>query len=118
MQEIDLSKINKVHFIGIGGIGISALAKMMLNQGFDISGINDCESSNTLSELFDKSVDIKISTDFKDVKKDADLYIYSLAWDDLTPDLMKETRNHSTNRKCNGKRNCARRKPSHSLRKN
>ena len=92
MQEIDLSKINKVHFIGIGGIGISALAKMMLNQGFDISGINDCESSNTLSELFDKSVDIKISTDFKDVKKDADLYIYSLAWDDLTPDLMKETR--------------------------
>ncbi|KKR69514.1 MAG: hypothetical protein UU10_C0013G0001, partial [Parcubacteria group bacterium GW2011_GWF1_40_6] len=27
MQDLDLSKIKKVFFIGIGGIGISALAK-------------------------------------------------------------------------------------------
>ena len=29
-MDLDLSKIKNVHFIGIGGIGISAIARMML----------------------------------------------------------------------------------------
>ena len=30
--------IKKVHFVGIGGIGMSGIAEILLNQGFEISG--------------------------------------------------------------------------------
>ena len=43
-MDLDLSKIEKVFFIGIGGIGISALAKMAISCGMEVSGINDDES--------------------------------------------------------------------------
>ena len=33
MQNLDLLKFKKIFFVGIGGIGISAIAKMMLFQG-------------------------------------------------------------------------------------
>jgi UDP-N-acetylmuramate--alanine ligase len=38
-------KVNKVHFVGIGGIGMSGIAELLLNQGFDISGsdVSDTE---------------------------------------------------------------------------
>ncbi|MEG1500704.1 MAG: Mur ligase domain-containing protein, partial [Clostridiales bacterium] len=35
---------NKLHFIGIGGIGMSGIAKIMLDMGYDISG-SDLNSS-------------------------------------------------------------------------
>ena len=30
--------IKKIHFIGIGGIGMSGLAEILINQGFKVSG--------------------------------------------------------------------------------
>jgi UDP-N-acetylmuramate--alanine ligase len=32
------SKVNKIHFVGIGGIGMSAIAEVLFHQGFKISG--------------------------------------------------------------------------------
>ena len=34
----------KIHFIGIGGIGISGLAKFMLSQGHEVSGSDISET--------------------------------------------------------------------------
>ncbi|MDP6339461.1 MAG: UDP-N-acetylmuramate--L-alanine ligase [Candidatus Marinimicrobia bacterium] len=38
-------KVNKVHFVGIGGIGMSGIAELLLNLGFTITGsdLNDSE---------------------------------------------------------------------------
>ena len=33
-----LGKIRKVHFVGIGGIGMSGIAEVLLNLGFTVSG--------------------------------------------------------------------------------
>ena len=33
MKNIDLAKIKKAHFVGIGGIGVSAIARMMIGEG-------------------------------------------------------------------------------------
>ena len=41
MEDLDISKVKKIFFIGIGGIGISALAKMALSRGIEVSGVND-----------------------------------------------------------------------------
>lgn len=48
-----------IHFIGIGGIGVSALAKYYLNQGHQVSG-SDLISSEITDEL--KSLGAKIAT--------------------------------------------------------
>ena len=37
-------KVNKVHFVGIGGIGMSGIAELLLNLGFDISGSDVSDS--------------------------------------------------------------------------
>ena len=36
-------KVNKVHFVGIGGIGMSGIAELLINLGFTVSGsdLND-----------------------------------------------------------------------------
>ena len=38
MYKIDFSKPIHIHFIGIGGISMSGLAKILLQNGFTISG--------------------------------------------------------------------------------
>ena len=38
MKNIDLAKIKKAHFVGVGGIGVSAIARMMIGEGKKVSG--------------------------------------------------------------------------------
>ena len=42
--------MKKVHFIGIGGIGISAIARFLFEQGFVVSG-SDIKESEVTKEL-------------------------------------------------------------------
>ena len=60
MNKIDFSRLKKVHLIGIGGIGISALARLLLSEGKKVSGTNDSESPETLDELRAKGVEISL----------------------------------------------------------
>jgi len=50
MKNIDLSKIKKTHFVGIGGIGVSAIARMMLAEGKIVGG-SDTSDSAIIDEL-------------------------------------------------------------------
>lgn len=75
---MDLTRISKIHFIGIGGIGISALAKMMKLLGKQVSG-SDAMMNETTREL--EKMDIKVFQGhyFKQVPDDIDLVVYSSA---------------------------------------
>ena len=42
--------INKIHFVGIGGIGMSGIAEILINKGFQISG-SDCNRSENTEHL-------------------------------------------------------------------
>ncbi len=69
--------IKKVHFVGIGGIGMSGIAEILLNQGFQISG-----SDNNLSEVTNhlSSLGIRISEGHSEKNlQDADVLVYSSA---------------------------------------
>ncbi|MEK9182680.1 MAG: cyanophycin synthetase [Patescibacteria group bacterium] len=90
-MDTDLSKIKKVFFIGIGGIGISALAKMALSRGMEISGVNDEESPKTLEPLQEAGVKIFFQKEFKELPA-ADLYVYSDAWLYRGPEILKMAR--------------------------
>ena len=66
----------KVHFLGIGGIGVSALARYYLAQGHKVSG-SDLASSEITQGL--QKLGIKISIGKNKIPKNADLVIYSPA---------------------------------------
>jgi UDP-N-acetylmuramate--alanine ligase len=45
-----MRRIRRVHFVGIGGVGMSGIAEVLVNQGFDVSG-SDLKESRTTRHL-------------------------------------------------------------------
>lgn len=80
-----------LHFIGIGGIGISALARMCVHRGITVTGTNDGESKETLDGLRAQGVEITLSTNPQDVPE-ADAYVYSVAWEGRAPAVVDAAR--------------------------
>ena len=51
MKKINLGQKDLIHFVGIGGIGMSGLAQIMKNMGFRIQGSDQNRNKNTSSCL-------------------------------------------------------------------
>jgi len=55
---INIDKTKKtIHFIGIGGIGMSGIAELMLNQGYRVQG-SDISLNNNVRRLKQKKIKI------------------------------------------------------------
>src|SRR3989344_3710964 len=80
--------MKKIHFIGIGGIGVSALAQYYLKKGHKVSG-SDLASSEITDFLKKKGVTIMIGNNANHIKKDFDLVIYSPAVKHNNPELLQ-----------------------------
>ena len=78
----------RVHFIGIGGIGLSALARFLNFDGHSVSG-SDVKSSPIIKELINEGIKISCPQDAKNITKDLDLVIYSAAVTDENPELIE-----------------------------
>lgn len=77
--------MQKIHFIGIGGIGISALARFLKEKGFLISG-SDLKESKITKDLQNEGVEVKIPH-HKDNILGKDLVIYSAAIKEENPEF-------------------------------
>ncbi len=80
----------KVHFVGIGGIGMSALAQMMLDNGVSVSG-SDLEGSPVTEMLEAKGVVVNIPQVAENVPEDAELIVYSDAVPEGNTERMRAT---------------------------
>ncbi len=79
----------KIHFIGIGGIGVSALTRYYLTQGHKISG-SDLVASEITDALKKMGVKIIIGEHkTKNVPADVDLVVYSPAVPPDNPELKE-----------------------------
>jgi UDP-N-acetylmuramate--alanine ligase len=79
----------KLHFIGIGGIGVSALARYYLAQGHEVSG-SDLASSEITKALEKLGAKVFIGKHkAENLPKDVDLVIYSPAVTEDNPELKK-----------------------------
>lgn len=78
MTTNNLGKFKNIHFIGIGGIGVSAIAQMMLGEGKKVTG-SDLTESELIGELRKCGAKIVIGQEISGVPKNADLIIYSTA---------------------------------------
>lgn len=86
MNIIDSAK--KVHFIGIGGIGISSIARMMLLQGKEVSG-SDINESEIIKELKNLGAKIRIGHKEENLTPGVGLVIYTIAILETNPELVK-----------------------------
>ncbi len=78
----------KVHFIGIGGIGLSALARFLNFDGHEVCG-SDMKSSLITKALEDEGIKVFTPQDAQNIKDDLDLVIYSAAVTDENPELIE-----------------------------
>ncbi|MGB9668154.1 MAG: UDP-N-acetylmuramate--L-alanine ligase [Thermosulfidibacteraceae bacterium] len=78
----------KVHFIGIGGIGMSALARILLTLGVKVTGSDVAENANT-KDLKNMGVEIWIPHDPEKIHRDTRLVVYSSAIRDDNPELVR-----------------------------
>ena len=67
-MKIKLAKSEVIHFVGIGGIGMSGLAQIMKNMGFNIQGSDQNKNKNT-SSCLKSGIKIFIGHSSKNVKK-------------------------------------------------
>lgn len=84
----NFNNIKKVHFIGIGGIGVSAAAKYMAAKGKSISG-SDGQESETTDFFKSAGAEIFIGHKKENLKEDADAVIYSPAIMEDNPEKLK-----------------------------
>ena len=89
MQELN-NEIRKVHFIGIGGIGISAIARFLHEKGHKISG-SDIKESKTTLELKGEGIEV-ITPHCKEAIKDQDFVVYSAAIKEDNIELVEARR--------------------------
>lgn len=78
----------KVHFIGIGGIGLSALARFLNFDGHEVCG-SDMKNSPITKALEEEGIKVSCPQDAKNIKDDIDLVIYSAAVTDENPELIE-----------------------------
>jgi UDP-N-acetylmuramate--alanine ligase len=87
-MNIDLNKINKIHFIGIGGIGLSAIARLLSEKGKKVSG-SDLSPSLITRSLEKCGVEIYIGQSERNITEDMDLVVYTMAVPEDNPELKK-----------------------------
>ncbi len=68
MKKINLGQKDIIHFVGIGGIGMSGLAQIMKNMGFNIQGSDQNKNKNTIN-CSKSGIKIFIGHSSKNVKK-------------------------------------------------
>jgi UDP-N-acetylmuramate--alanine ligase len=78
----------KIHCIGIGGIGLSGLAQILNEQGNEVSG-SDMEDSEILEGMRQKGMKVFIGHDEDYLSNDATRVIYSSAIPETNPELQK-----------------------------
>ncbi len=81
-----------IHFVGIGGIGLSGLARYLQKEGFVVSG-SDIKETKITKKLREEGITVSIPHDAKNIKNQ-DLIIYtSVAKDDNVELVESRKRN-------------------------
>ena len=81
----EMRRIKTIHFVGIGGAGMSGIAEVLSNQGYQVTG-SDIKRSDTTDRLAKLGLKILIGHNAKNIEG-ADAVIYSSAVDTNNSEL-------------------------------
>lgn len=91
-MTVMLGRTRRVHFVGIGGIGMSGIAELLANLGYQVSG-SDARRSEMTDRLADMGVRIAIGHAAVHVG-DADVVVTSSAVAQDNPEVLEARRRH------------------------
>jgi UDP-N-acetylmuramate--alanine ligase len=83
-----VEQLEHIYFIGIGGIGMSALARYFKQQGKEVSGYDRTETPLT-KKMVSEGIDIFYSVNPKRLEANPDLVVFTPAIPDDHPELIR-----------------------------
>ncbi len=84
----EIRDLKHVHLVGIGGIGVSAIAEILLTYGLKVSG-SDIKSSSITRHLESLGAKVTYSHASDNVHDDVDLIVYTSAVSEDNPELVR-----------------------------
>ena len=85
-------KVKNIHFVGIGGIGMSGIAEVLINLGFNVSG-SDLASNAITKRLVSFGAKL-YQTHAKENLGDADVVVVSTAVSEQNPEVVAARAHH------------------------
>ena len=86
-----LGRTHRVHFVGIGGIGMSGIAELLLNLGYRVSG-SDLRRSDTTDRLERMGAVVHLSHAAGNVPEDGHVVVVSSAVHADNPEIVEAHR--------------------------
>lgn len=83
---MDFSAVKRVYFVGVGGVGVNALAKFAADFGIDVCG-SDAKINDLCKELIKNGARISENPDFSLLEK-SDFLVFSSAIPKNNPELV------------------------------
>lgn len=80
-------RLKRIHFVGIGGVGMSGIALVLKNLGFDVSG-SDLHEGDSTQRLVEAGVRVAIGHDSANLG-DAEVVVFSTAVGSDNPELVE-----------------------------
>jgi UDP-N-acetylmuramate--alanine ligase len=87
-----LGKTHRIHFVGVGGIGMSGIAELLANLGYRVSG-SDARASDATARLSALGVEIRIGHQAENVG-DVDVVVFTSAVRPDNPELTEARTRH------------------------
>jgi len=79
-------RIRSIHFVGVGGVGMSGIAEVLLDSGFGVTG-SDLRENDYTRRLAEKGAKVHIGHEAEQVT-DADVVVFSSAVPPSNPELI------------------------------
>ena len=81
-------RVKRFHFVGIGGIGMSGIARILLEMGYEVSGSDVRENRNT-TLLRERGAKIFIGHSGENIKENVQVVVYSSAVKEDNPEIVR-----------------------------
>src|SRR4029077_16796425 len=78
LPQLDLSRPCRLHIVGVGGVGMSAIALLLVRMGHDVSG-SDLKEAVSLARIEAAGGHVEVGNRAENVPHDADAVVYSTA---------------------------------------
>ena len=83
-------KVKSIHFVGVGGVGMSGIAEILHNLGYAVSG-SDLSASAAVSRLRQLGIKVATGHSIENIVS-ADVLVTSSAIDPLNPEVLEARR--------------------------
>ena len=96
IENSENMNLSTIHFIGIGGIGLSAIAKLCLHNGYNVQG-SDIKNSDTIKSLVKMGIKVFVGHNSNNINTKIEKVIYSSAVNSKNPEFIKAKRSQYPN---------------------